>query len=248
MCLQNEELAKKSILQMARELENSQHPAIRNNVIVVLSDLAVRYSTKVDPYIPNISACLRDDSLLVRKQALTLLAHLLQEDYVKWRGSLFFRFASTLVDEELKRFGEYLGICVVCVSEHFPGFLTNACHTHTPFHNKYTCPYPACTCTHTHTHTHTHTLTHTCTHTQTHTHTPHKHTHRLWFKHVLQLADCVVCYIHMSENTFCSYFMYGLDFDWNKFLIASDLPIYPVCRFKSYHSVTNLTQYYAAFM
>ena len=103
--MQSEDLAKKSILQMAHELEHSRDPAIRNNVIVVLCDLAVRYSTKVDPYISNISSCLRDESLLVRKQTLTLLAHLLQEEYVKWKGSLFFRFVSTLVDEDLKRFG-----------------------------------------------------------------------------------------------------------------------------------------------
>ena len=37
-----------------------------------------RYSAKVDPYIPSISVCLKDESLLVRKQTLTLLAHLLQ--------------------------------------------------------------------------------------------------------------------------------------------------------------------------
>ena len=91
LCLQNEELAKKTILQMAKELEHSPHSAIRNNIIVVLCDLAVRYSAKVDPYISNISACLCDESLLVRKQTLTLLARLLQEDYVKWKGSLFFR-------------------------------------------------------------------------------------------------------------------------------------------------------------
>ncbi len=44
---------------------------------------------------------------MVRRQTLTLLACLLQEDYVKWRGSLFFRFVSSLVDPELKRFGEF---------------------------------------------------------------------------------------------------------------------------------------------
>lgn len=44
---------------------------------------------------------------MVRRQALTLLACLLQEDYVKWRGSLFFRFVSSLVDPKLKRFGEF---------------------------------------------------------------------------------------------------------------------------------------------
>ena len=44
---------------------------------------------------------------VVRKQTLNLLACLLQEDYVKWRGSLFFRFVSSLIDPELKRFGEF---------------------------------------------------------------------------------------------------------------------------------------------
>lgn len=106
LCLQNEDLAKKSIVQMARELEHSKDSSIRNNIVVILCDLAVRYSTKVDPYIPNISSCLRDESLLVRKQTLTLLAHLLQEDYIKWKGSLFFRFISTLVDPDLRTFGE----------------------------------------------------------------------------------------------------------------------------------------------
>ena len=40
------------------------------------------------------------------RQTLTLLARLVQEDYIKWKGSLFFRFISTLLDEELRVFGE----------------------------------------------------------------------------------------------------------------------------------------------
>ena len=109
---------------MVRELDTSKSSVIRNNIIVILCDLAVRYSTKVDPYISNISACLRDESLLVRKQTLTLLARLLQEDYVKWKGSLFFRFVSSLVDEELKRFGEF---CLVhlLLSRHPTVFYTH---------------------------------------------------------------------------------------------------------------------------
>ena len=67
LCLQDEDLTKKSIPQMARELEHSQAPAIRNNIVVVLSDLAMRYSIKVDPYIPDMAACLKDESLLVRR-------------------------------------------------------------------------------------------------------------------------------------------------------------------------------------
>lgn len=107
LCLQNEDLAKRSVAQMARELLTSRHPAIRNNIIIILCDLSVRYSTKVDPYITTISSCLKDESLLVRKQTLTLLARLLQEDYIKWKGPLFFHFASCLVDSDLNRFGEF---------------------------------------------------------------------------------------------------------------------------------------------
>ena len=58
---------KKCIPQMARELEHLQAPAIRNNIVVVLSNLTVRYCIKVDPYIPDMAACLKDESLLVRR-------------------------------------------------------------------------------------------------------------------------------------------------------------------------------------
>ena len=69
-----------------------------------------RYSAKVDSYIPNIAACLRDESVLIRRQTLTLLTNLFQEDYIKWKGGLFFRFAVTLVDEdtELQRYGGWV--------------------------------------------------------------------------------------------------------------------------------------------
>ena len=102
--------------QMSKELETSECPAVKNNVIVVLCDLAVRYSARIDPYIPVVSSCMKDPSLMVRKQSLTLLTHLLQEDYVKWKGSLFFRFITTLLDGQLKKFGECGCVCV-CQTE-----------------------------------------------------------------------------------------------------------------------------------
>lgn len=49
---------------MARELETSTHQTVRNNLVVILCDLTVRYSAKVDPYIDTISACLKDESLV----------------------------------------------------------------------------------------------------------------------------------------------------------------------------------------
>ncbi|XP_067607724.1 condensin-2 complex subunit D3 isoform X1 [Pseudorca crassidens] len=98
LCLQHEDLAKKSIPALVRELEVCGDVAVRNNVVIVLCDLCVRYTVMVDKYIPNISVCLKDSDPFIRKQTLFLLTNLLQEDFVKWKGSLFFRFVSTLVD------------------------------------------------------------------------------------------------------------------------------------------------------
>ncbi|XP_060560859.1 condensin-2 complex subunit D3-L-like [Ruditapes philippinarum] len=109
LCLQNEDLAKKCIAALARELEISKDPAIRNNVVIIMSDLCVRYTTTANAYISNIASCLKDPSQLVRKQTLTVITRLLQEDYIKWKGALFYRFISTLLDtcDEIKAFAEF---------------------------------------------------------------------------------------------------------------------------------------------
>ncbi|NWY02539.1 CNDD3 protein, partial [Nothoprocta ornata] len=108
LCLQHEDLAKKCIAALARELEVSDDVAIRNNVVIVMCDLCVRYTTMVDRYIPNISMCLKDPNPFIRKQTLILLTNLLQE-FVKWKDCLFFRFVSVLVDPnpDIARFGEF---------------------------------------------------------------------------------------------------------------------------------------------
>ncbi|CAB4010599.1 condensin-2 complex subunit D3 isoform X2, partial [Paramuricea clavata] len=112
LCLQNEMLAKDCIAALTKELETSQDPAVRNNITVVLCDLCVRYTNLVDRYIPNIARGLRDKEPLIRRQTLTLLTHLLQEDYVKWKGSLFFRFVTALVDEDIQ-IRKFADFCLV---------------------------------------------------------------------------------------------------------------------------------------
>eukprot|EP00026_Physarum_polycephalum_P000676 Phypoly_transcript_00677.p1 GENE.Phypoly_transcript_00677~~Phypoly_transcript_00677.p1 ORF type:complete len:1381 (+),score=215.83 Phypoly_transcript_00677:207-4145(+) len=109
LCLTSEPLAKRCITVFARELETSKDPVIRNNVMVVMCDLCIRYTAIVDRYIPNIAMCLRDESELVRKQTLMLLTRLLQEDYVKWKGQLFYRFVVSLVDPsaQIREFAQY---------------------------------------------------------------------------------------------------------------------------------------------
>ncbi|XP_074532674.1 condensin-2 complex subunit D3 isoform X2 [Halichoeres trimaculatus] len=100
LCLQHEELVQKYLPVFARELEVGTEVAVRNNVVVVMCDLCVRYTNIVDHYIPNISACLRDSEAVVREQTLIMLTNLLQEEFVKWKGSLFFRFMVALVDPD----------------------------------------------------------------------------------------------------------------------------------------------------
>ncbi|NXN39636.1 CNDD3 protein, partial [Rhinoptilus africanus] len=109
LCLQHEDLAKKCIAALARELEVSHDVAVRNNVVIVMCDLCIRYTSMVDRYIPNISLCLKDPDPFIRKQTLILLTNLLQEEFVKWKDCLFFRFVSVLVDPnpDIARFGEF---------------------------------------------------------------------------------------------------------------------------------------------
>ncbi|CAG5124902.1 unnamed protein product, partial [Candidula unifasciata] len=109
LCLVDGSLAKKTIAAMARELEESDCPAVRNNVVIIMGDLTIRYTTLVDRYVTNIAACLKDPSPLVRKNTLTILSRLLQEEYVKWKGVLFFRYITTILDEalEIKSLAEF---------------------------------------------------------------------------------------------------------------------------------------------
>ncbi|NWS44292.1 CNDD3 protein, partial [Probosciger aterrimus] len=109
LCLQHEDLAKKCIAALARELEVSQDVAVRNNVVIIMCDMCVRYTSMADRYIPNVSLCLKDPHPFIRKQTLILLTSLLQEEFVRWKGCLFFHFVSVLVDPcpDIARFGEF---------------------------------------------------------------------------------------------------------------------------------------------
>ncbi|TRY62148.1 hypothetical protein TCAL_11306, partial [Tigriopus californicus] len=101
MCLQHEDMAKKIIPAFGQILDTSGDNAVKNNIMYALTDMCVRYASLVDPLIPQITACLKDDSLAVRRSTLITLIHLLQEDYLKMsgRGAFFFRIMQTLNDD-----------------------------------------------------------------------------------------------------------------------------------------------------
>ncbi|XP_050372947.1 uncharacterized protein LOC126790663 [Argentina anserina] len=102
ICLTDEKIAKTYIPLFVQELEKSDCATLRNNLVVVMADFCIRFTSLVDSYIPRITKCLCDPCELVRRQTFILLSRLLQRDYVKWKGVLFFRFLLSLVDESEK--------------------------------------------------------------------------------------------------------------------------------------------------
>ncbi|XP_064489192.1 condensin-2 complex subunit D3-like isoform X2 [Ornithodoros turicata] len=121
MCLQNEVFAKQSVAALAKELDKSKDVTIRNNIIVILADLCKRYAVLVDPYLPYVIACLKDPNPDLRRLTLERLFVLLQQDFIKLRGSLFYSLFTMLVDKrrsicELAKYG--LGIQVYARHPH----------------------------------------------------------------------------------------------------------------------------------
>jgi len=106
MCLQNEQQAKKIIPGFGQVLESTTDPAMKNNIMYCLADMCVRYASLVDPLLPQMTSCLKDPSVGVRRTTVILLVHLLQEDYLKVRGNarFLFRLLQTLLDpsEEIR--------------------------------------------------------------------------------------------------------------------------------------------------
>lgn len=99
MCLQNEDMAKRVVPAFGRLLDTTHDAALKNNIMYALSDMCVRYASLVDPLLPQMTACLKDSSLTVRRTTLTTLIHLLQEDYLKMTPGFFFRILQTLGDD-----------------------------------------------------------------------------------------------------------------------------------------------------
>lgn len=50
-----------------------------------------RYACLIEPLLPQITKCLKETNMLVRENTYILLIRLLQEDYLKLKGTFFFR-------------------------------------------------------------------------------------------------------------------------------------------------------------
>ncbi|CAN7989365.1 unnamed protein product [Ixodes hexagonus] len=116
LSLQCESLAKKAVPAMGQALNTSNDPLVRANAVVALTDLCKRYAVLVDPYLPAVTRCLKDPVESVRHLVLVCLLRLLQQDFVKLQGRVFYRLLTCLVDDsaavrDLAEFGLVDRVC-----------------------------------------------------------------------------------------------------------------------------------------
>ncbi|KAI1727657.1 non-SMC mitotic condensation complex subunit 1 domain-containing protein [Ditylenchus destructor] len=112
LCLQDEKLAKKCVPVFVRQLKANKDHFVRNNIVVAICDLCIRYTLLVDRYSAILASCLRDSSVLVRHQTLMLLTNLIKEQFLKWEGAIIYRFVTALLDPE-KSIRVYAEFCLV---------------------------------------------------------------------------------------------------------------------------------------
>ena len=94
MSLVDEPLCRNTTPLLVAELKRNAAPAVRANAMLALSDIAAVQTMLVDVHLKDITVAVRDPHPLLRKQALSLLAGLLQKEFLKWRGPLFVQCAS----------------------------------------------------------------------------------------------------------------------------------------------------------
>ncbi|KAK3919310.1 Condensin-2 complex subunit D3 [Frankliniella fusca] len=98
--LQNESFAKKLIDILSDILSLTKESALKNNIIICLTDLCIRHTSLGDELLPDMCVCLKDTLQPVRQNTLKLLIQLVQEDYIKMRDNLTFHFLSMLNDDD----------------------------------------------------------------------------------------------------------------------------------------------------
>lgn len=115
ICLRDSILTKKILNILAQELECDSHWSVQSNALIILGDLCVRYTNMADKFLPNMAACLQagatrigasttfpsiPGTAIVRKHAILVLSSLILQDFIKWRGLLFYRFLVATVDAD----------------------------------------------------------------------------------------------------------------------------------------------------
>ncbi|KAI0030503.1 non-SMC mitotic condensation complex subunit 1-domain-containing protein [Vararia minispora EC-137] len=82
-----------------RLLETSKDANIRSNIVIALGDVAVSFSTIIDESLNQLYRGLTDENLIVKKNTLMVLTHLILNGMIKVKGQLG-EMAKCLEDEE----------------------------------------------------------------------------------------------------------------------------------------------------
>jgi condensin complex subunit 1 len=77
-----------NLLLLLRMLETSRDPNIRSNIAIALGDIAVCFSTLIDENSDRLYKGLSDSDLIVKKDSLMVLTHLILNGMVKIKGQL----------------------------------------------------------------------------------------------------------------------------------------------------------------
>ncbi|CAH1394077.1 unnamed protein product [Nezara viridula] len=113
ICLQNHFIAKKYATVFAHVLKEDSKPAVKINAMAALTDLCVRFTSVVEDNLGDMCVMLKDKDVQVRTHSLKLILQLIQEDYLKPKGALFFYLLIMLRDP------------VISVREIIQAFFTN---------------------------------------------------------------------------------------------------------------------------
>ena len=84
---------------MFKILETARDPSIRSNIVIALGDVAVSFSSIVDENSNELYKGLSDQDLVVKKNTLMVLTHLILNGMIKVKGQLG-EMAKCLEDEE----------------------------------------------------------------------------------------------------------------------------------------------------
>lgn len=95
-------------------LETSKDPNIRANVVIALGDVAVAFSSIIDENSADMYKGLSDTSLIVKKNTLMVLSHLIQNGMVKVKGQL--GEMAKCVEDEDKRISDLAALFFVNLS------------------------------------------------------------------------------------------------------------------------------------
>ncbi|CAE8740014.1 unnamed protein product [Polarella glacialis] len=98
LCLRREALAKRLVEVLVLHLDSSQPFVVRNNILLVFGDLCAQYTSAAERFLSRAADLLQDPNELLRKQAVMVLASLVSEGFVRFKGDLLLRFVYVLSD------------------------------------------------------------------------------------------------------------------------------------------------------